>query len=106
MRFCCNGALLAVGLLAIVANAHAANRRWNNGTGSFVFNTGGNWVGGGMPPGVLDVAQFGISAPLLPAGAYTVNFNNNATNQALHIEVSGLVKFRFSGGKPKSHSIC
>jgi hypothetical protein len=34
----------------------------------------------------LDVAQFGISAPLFPAGAYTVIFNNNATNQALHIE--------------------
>jgi hypothetical protein len=77
---------LTVLLLALASDSHADNRRWNNGTRSFIFNTGGNWVGGGTAPGVLDVAQFGISAPLFPAGAYTVSFNNNATNQALHIE--------------------
>src|SRR3954469_12815777 len=74
---------LALLLLAMVAHAHAANNRWNNGTGSFVFNTGANWVGGAAP-GLLDVAQFGVSGMI--QSTYTVSFNNNATNQALQIE--------------------
>src|SRR5262245_31584475 len=77
--------VIAISWLALPDESSAVDRRWNNGTGSFVFGTAGNWQGG-VTPGVLDVAQFGISAPLFPAGAYTVNFNNNATNQALHIE--------------------
>lgn len=92
MHFC-NGALLAV-WLAIVGDALAVDRRWNNGTGSFVFGTAGNWQGG-IAPGALDVAQFGISAPLFPAGAYTVIFNNSITNQALHIE-DDLVTFNLN----------
>jgi len=80
---------------AFAAESDAANRRWNNGTGSFVFNTPGNWQGGGTAPGLLDVAQFGISAALFPAGPYTVSFNNNATNQALHIE-DDLVTFNLN----------
>jgi hypothetical protein len=72
-------------LSALVLNASAADRRWNNGTGAFVFNTPGNWVGGGTAPGVLDVAQFGLSASPFQL-TYTVNFNNSVTNQSLHIE--------------------
>src|SRR5688500_17489430 len=82
---CCHP-LLAVLLFALASNGEAADRRWNNATGSLVFNTGGNWVGG-VTPGPLDVAQFGRSPP--PPGfqsIYTVTFNNNVTNQALHIE--------------------
>ena len=49
-------------LLAIVPDARADNRRWNDGTGSGVFNAPGNWVGG-VAPGVLDVVQFGRMQP-------------------------------------------
>src|SRR4051812_23167073 len=94
LQFCCRSALLAVLLLEMVAAADAANKRWNNGTGSGVFNTGGNWVGGGAAPGSLDVAQFGISAAPFQS-TYTVSFNNNVTNQALQIE-DDLVTFNLN----------
>src|SRR3954453_9475527 len=94
LQFCCRSALLAVLLLEMVVAADAANKRWNNGTGSGVFNTGGNWVGGGAAPGSFDVAQFGISAAPFQS-TYTVSFNNNVTNQALNIE-DDLVTFNLS----------
>jgi T5SS/PEP-CTERM-associated repeat protein len=42
----------------------------------------------------LDVAQFGISGGLFQS-TYTVSFNNNATNQALHVE-DDLVTFNLN----------
>jgi T5SS/PEP-CTERM-associated repeat protein len=72
-----------IALLSTAAEADAANKRWSNGSGSFVFNAAGNWTGG-VTPGLLDVSQFGISG--LIQSTYTVSFNNNATNQALQIE--------------------
>ena len=44
---------------------------------------------------MLDVAQFGISGGMFQS-TYKVTFNNNATNQALHIE-DDLVTFDLNG---------
>ncbi len=75
---------LLIGLFFLVANSHAANIRW--GTGNGFFHTPASWTGG-VVPGALDVAQFGRSFIFPPSQLnYTVSFNNNATNQALHIE--------------------
>ncbi len=47
-------------------------------------------------PGLLDVAQFGLSPPPpFFRQTYSVSFNNNATNQALHIE-DDLVTFNLN----------
>jgi len=75
-------ALATLSVLCSWADSDGANIRW--GAGSGTFHTPANWTGG-IVPGVLDVAQFGRSVQLLPQ-TYTVTFNNNATNQALHIE--------------------
>src|SRR4051794_10172806 len=91
---CARFILLATYVLIISSTAHAANRRWNNGTGTSVFNTAGNWVGGGTAPGSLDVAQFGLSSAPFQS-TYTVSFNNNVTNQALQIE-DDLVTFNLN----------
>src|SRR5690606_16729503 len=64
------------------SDTNAANIRWGVGNGT--FHVPANWQGG-LIPGILDVAQFGRSVQFVPQ-TYTVSFNNNATNQALHIE--------------------
>ncbi len=92
---CARFILIPACVLVVGSSAQAENRRWNNGTASLVFNTGGNWVGG-VTPGSLDVAQFGLSPPPpFFRQTYTVSFNNNATNQALHIE-DDLVRFNLN----------
>ena len=74
---------LLIGLCSL-ATIHAANVRWSGQGGNSLFHNTGNWTGG-LIPGVIDVAQFGRSVQFLPQ-TYTVSFNNNATNQAIHIE--------------------
>ena len=83
-------------LVAVAGECDAANRRWNGAAvNDDNFGTTANWVGG-FVPGTLDVAQFGISGGIFQAFPYNVIFNNNVTNQALHIE-DDLVTFNLNG---------
>jgi T5SS/PEP-CTERM-associated repeat protein len=70
----------------------AAVKRWNNRFGG-AFNAAANWSDG--IPGNLDIAEFGV-ATLFTPGTYTVDFDVNPTNQAIHVE-DDLVTFDLNG---------
>ena len=71
---------LAFGLNAIqLTIGDATTREWNNSTGTGLWTTGGNWIGGVAPNTIGESAKFGTAS----AGG-TVNLNGNKT-------VSGLI---------------
>jgi fibronectin-binding autotransporter adhesin len=79
---------LAAAVLVFAASAplRAADRFWRIETGG-TFSATGSWTGG-VVPGTLDTAAFGLSfgtPPLTTNFTYTVGFSANATNQAVRI---------------------
>lgn len=70
-------------LLAVVTEAHAAEKFWGNFIGG-AYNAGANWQGGSVA-GASDVAHFGLSFNIF-FRTYTVDFDVSPTNRALVIE--------------------
>jgi T5SS/PEP-CTERM-associated repeat protein len=78
---------MAVLLFAVVHQAHAADKFWDNPSGG-VFSTLSNWAD--VPeivnaPGPNDVAHFGMTSPR-GTFTYTVTFTNNPINQRLAVD--------------------
>src|SRR5436190_9028310 len=91
---------IAILLLALPTQSHAANKFWNNTSGG-TFSTSSNWQSCGFfctrVPGTSDVANFGISDPSsLFQFVYTVSFSAAASNQALVVQ-DDLVTFDLNG---------
>jgi T5SS/PEP-CTERM-associated repeat protein len=80
--------MLAVGVICPSASAWPTFD-WISSVGG-TFKQSVHWTPGG-PPGVADLARF-----LLP-GPYTVNFDDNATTDQLHIDAPGPIVFNLAG---------
>jgi T5SS/PEP-CTERM-associated repeat protein len=89
VRFARGWLSLAVCLLAMASESHAADKFWDGGAAPAgldgMFSDSANWDSL-LPPRLNDIAYFGTSVGNVFQNAYTVSFTTDPTNQALVVE--------------------